>query len=152
MKQPLSPLTHRAPQLTTITSEHGDDRSLPDILIDSAAYQEASVVEAVSLDESSDDSDGEVAELPSLPITDPALEPAAIVNLRCTYTTDDYVRATTGTGFMVSPDGVILTNAHVAFFLLLRDIEGEGETVCVVNTGAESAPQYAVDILYLPPA
>jgi V8-like Glu-specific endopeptidase len=128
-------------ELSELPTEYEAGGSLPDILIDNAAYQQAAVV-AADPDETTT----------TTATRAPSLNRDAIVNLRCTHTTDEYIRATTGTGFMVSPNGVILTNAHVAFFLLLRDIEGEGETQCVVNTGRESAPQYEVDLLYIPPA
>ena len=78
-------------------------KSIPDILLRSAEYQEATLAGAVGLTEGN--------------TTDP-LE--AIVNIFCTYTTPEYVRTTTGTGFFVDPDGVIMTNAHVAQMLLLE--------------------------------
>ena len=139
--------------LAELPSQYERGGALPDILIDNASYQQAAVADAVPDRDDTDVARGvEVSEPGVDTATTVALNPNAMVNLRCTYTTDSYIRSTTGTGFMVSDNGVILTNAHVAFFLLLRDIEGEGTTECVVNTGRESTPEYAVDLLYISPA
>lgn len=111
------------------------ERTIPDILLRSAEYQHAALGAAVGLT-------GETAEN--------TLE--AIVNIYCTYATDSYVRTTTGTGFFIDPDGVILTNAHVAQFLLLETTHEGGDTECVVRTGNPAAPRYEADLLYIPPA
>lgn len=110
--------------------------SIPDILLRSSEYQEAAVIEST-------DQFGAT--------TDDPLE--AIVNIFCTYTTDEYIRTTTGTGFFIDPDGVILTNAHVAQFLLLEDAADEnGETRCVIRNGNPATAKYIAELLYLPPA
>lgn len=108
--------------------------AIPDILLRSAEYQSAALATAT--------------ELPEANTTDP-LE--ALVNVFCTLTTEEYIRTTTGTGFFVDEDGVILTNAHVAQFLLLEEAE-EGSTECVVRAGNPATPTYVADLLYLPPA
>ncbi|MCA9325001.1 trypsin-like peptidase domain-containing protein, partial [Candidatus Saccharibacteria bacterium] len=76
----------------------------------------------------------------------------AIVNIFCTFTTDTYIRTTTGTGFFIDPDGVIMTNAHVAQFLLMEQTEETGTTDCVIRNGNPAAPRYTAELLYLPPA
>ena len=110
--------------------------SIPDILLRSREYQQAAVLNAVEQNGAS---------------TDDPLE--ALVNVFCTYTTDEYIRTTTGTGFFIDPDGVILTNAHVAQFLLLEDaVDEAGETRCVIRNGNPAAEAYLAELLYLPPA
>jgi hypothetical protein len=116
----------------TLTSQYGNGNPIPDILIKNAAYQKASIIEGIDPD--------------AAPAT--ALE--ALVNIFCTYKTDTYIKTTTGTGFFIDTDGIILTNAHVAQFLLLEGLEGE--TNCVVRTGNPATPMYEVDLLYIPPA
>ncbi len=74
----------------------------------------------------------------------------ALVNIFCTYADGEQTRVITGTGFMVDSDGIILTNAHVAQYLLLEDVLGEAE--CIIRTGNPATPAYAVSLLYISPA
>ena len=106
-------------------------QTIPRILIDNIAYQNASVIDA----------DGQATN--SSPVE-------ALVNIFCTYTTKEYVRTTTGTGYFIDNDGIILTNAHVAQFLLLEGIEGS--TKCIIRTGNPAEPTYEADLLYISPA
>lgn len=110
-------------------------QSIPDILLRSAEYQQAAVSGATGLTGGT--------------TKDPL---AAIVNIFCTFTTNDYVRTTTGTGFFIDPDGVIITNAHVAQFLLFEATRDIGETECIVRAGNPAAPLYHAELLYIPPA
>ncbi len=108
---------------------------IPDILKRSAEYQKATVIESTSV--------------ATTPITNPE---DAIVNIYCTFVTERTIRTTTGTGFVVSEDGVILTNAHVAQFLLLEASGALGESTCTIRTGSPAAPRYVAELLYIPPA
>lgn len=109
--------------------------SIPDILLKSAAYQQAAVGDAVGLNEPT--------------ATDPL---DAIVNIFCTFRTETQIRTTTGTGFFIDPDGIIMTNAHVAQFLLLAATDEYGDAECIVRAGNPAAPQYTASLLYIPPA
>ncbi len=106
--------------------------SIPQILIENAAYQKAAVVESI---------------LPEA-ATSTAYE--ALVNIYCEHTTDTNIKVTTGTGFFIDTAGIILTNAHVAHFLLLDDIIGESE--CVIRTGNPAEPKYVAELLYISPS
>lgn len=121
--------------LEDVASEYGGNL-LPDILIRNAAYQQASLIEAT------DETTGNYANS----LTD------ALVNIYCTFTTATHIRTITGTGFFVANTGVILTNAHVAQFLLLDGLEEGTTTSCSVRTGQDLEPTYAVDLLYVPPS
>lgn len=110
-------------------------QTIPDVLLRSAAYQSAALSSAPGFTGAS--------------TRDPL---DAIVNIFCTFTTTEYIRTTTGTGFFIDPDGVIMTNAHVAQFLLLEETNEFGDTECIVRSGNPAAPQYHAELLYLPPA
>ena len=120
-----------------IASSYQYGGSIPDILIKNANFQQASVIESTAI-----------------ATTGPAAEhyTDAIVNLYCTYQTATRLHTTTGSGFFVSDQGVILTNAHVAQFLLLDGVPGYGETECVIRTGDVAEAAYKVDLLYISPA
>lgn len=110
-------------------------RAIPDLLLQSAAYQQAAVSAATDISEPT--------------TTDPI---DAIVNIFCTFQTSDYIRTTTGTGFFIDADGVIMTNAHVAQFLLLAEADTTGNADCIVRGGNPASPQYTASLLYIPPA
>jgi len=76
----------------------------------------------------------------------------ALVNIFCEYKTDTYARTTTGTGFFIHENGVILTNAHVAQFLLLESVDTTvRDAHCVIRTGDPATPKYHADLLFISP-
>jgi S1-C subfamily serine protease len=119
--------------LTTLPSRFSNEL-LPGILKESVTYQQAAISDALT---------------DSVYTTDP-LE--AIVNIFCTFTTNEYIRTTTGTGFFVHDSGVIMTNAHVAQYMLLGDSDTLGDAECVIRHGNPAATAYKADLLYIPPA
>lgn len=121
--------------LSRLPSEFVQPLFIPDVLLQSTAYQQASVVSSIETD--------------FIATTDP-LE--AIVNIYCTSVTSRQIRTTTGTGFFVHPTGVIMTNAHVAQFLLLEKTGVFGNTDCVIRNGSPASARYKAELLYIPPA
>ncbi len=109
--------------------------TIPDILLRSTKYQSAALA----------GSEGLVGANTKDPFD-------AMVNIFCTMLTEDQIRTTTGTGFFIDPDGIILTNAHVAQFLLLEETNDFGEVKCVVRSGNPASPQYEAELLYISPA
>lgn len=109
--------------------------SIPDILRRSSEYQSAALGAATGLTGST---------------TKDPLE--ALVNIFCTVKTESSIRTTTGTGFFIDPDGVIMTNAHIAQFLLLEKTDSFGDAECIIRTGSPASAKYTANLLYIPPA
>jgi hypothetical protein len=76
----------------------------------------------------------------------------ALVNIYCQSTTNRSIRTTTGTGFFIHDKGIILTNAHVAQYLLLQNTEFFGKTTCSIRTGSPATLSYEAELLYIPPS
>lgn len=129
------PSTDTPATLSVLPSEYQQPSFIPDVLLQSAAYQQAAVLGSVDTD--------------FVGTLDPL---QAIVNIYCTSITSRQIRTTTGTGFFVHPSGVIMTNAHVAQFLLLEKSGVFGDTDCVIRNGSPASPRYKAELLYIPPA
>ena len=111
------------------------------VLLDNPEFQRAATIA----------SSEETPETPAAPITPDMIE-SALVNVYCQYKTDAYIRTTTGTGFFLNQKGIILTNAHVAQFLLLegtKDVVSDAE--CTIRTGNPAVAKYRAELLYLSP-
>lgn len=108
--------------------------TIPDILLRSSEYQAAAL--------------GAAADLEKPAVSDPL---SALVNIYCTFETKEYIRTTTGTGFFIDQDGVIMTNAHIAQFLLLEKTDSFGDANCIVRVGSPATARYTADLLYIPP-
>ena len=128
-----STLVEEAPSLPSLPSLFGS-QTIPDILLKSQKYQQAAV--AGSQDTGT--------------YTDEPLD--AIVNIYCTFTTPTTIRTTTGTGYFIHSDGVIITNAHVAQYLLLESTNLLGDADCLIRQGDPAETQYRAELLYIPPA
>ncbi len=107
---------------------------IPDILRNNAAYQAATAINSLT------------------PPAEPVDPTSALANIYCTFTTERTIRTTTGTGFFVAESGIILTNAHVAQFMLLEGTDALGDSECTVRIGSPAAPRYVAELLYIPPA
>jgi len=75
---------------------------------------------------------------------------AALVNILCTSRIG--INGISGSGIIVDSRGVILTNAHVGQYFLLRDYITPGNITCTVRIGSPAQERYTATLLYLPPA
>ncbi|MBY0294148.1 serine protease, partial [Patescibacteria group bacterium] len=57
-----------------------------------------------------------------------------------------------GSGVMITKNGIILTNAHVGQYFLLRDYLVPNNVDCTIRTGSPAVNTYRAELLYLPPA
>lgn len=76
---------------------------------------------------------------------------AALVNIICTSDASGPFESISGSGVIIDPRGVILTNAHVAQFFLLKDYPFPDFVNCTIRTGSPASPKYKAGLMFLPP-
>lgn len=75
----------------------------------------------------------------------------ALVNIFCN-TANSVLSPITGSGVIISANGVILTNAHVAQYMLLRNFNGQKDFItCTIRADSPASPKYKAEILYISP-
>lgn len=74
----------------------------------------------------------------------------ALVNIICTAPYSTSVRPISGSGVIIDPRGVILTNAHVAQYVLLSQ-SPRIDLTCVIRTGSPASPKWKAQVLFIPP-
>ena len=75
----------------------------------------------------------------------------ALVNILCTTKSGGSFRPISGSGVVVDPRGIILTNAHIGQYLLLKDYLTKDFIDCVIRTGEPARNRYRATLLYLSP-
>jgi len=76
----------------------------------------------------------------------------ALVNIFClTKGQHQYITPISAGGIIIDERGVILTNAHIAQYLLFENFPTDDFMNCLIRTGSPAKAQYHADILYLPP-
>jgi hypothetical protein len=73
-----------------------------------------------------------------------------LVNIICTQKVGNMTKASTGSGVIISPTGVVITNAHVAQFFLLED-SGSGSVDCAIYKENIPTFGYRADLIYISP-
>lgn len=74
----------------------------------------------------------------------------AMVNILCTTKLGGDFNPISGSGIIIDKHGVILTNAHVAQYMLLRDYGTKNFISCAARAGSPAMPAYKIELLYLP--
>lgn len=73
----------------------------------------------------------------------------SIVNIYCTIKIGKNIKVVTGSGVVVDPEGVVLTNAHVGQFPLLQGNSIAKNMNCEIRTGSPISNSYGVKPLYI---
>jgi hypothetical protein len=75
----------------------------------------------------------------------------ALVNIHCTLKSQGPNKPLTASGVVIDPKGIVLTNAHVAQYILLRDFVQEGSINCSIRKGSPAKESHAAEVLYISP-
>ena len=73
----------------------------------------------------------------------------ALVNIICTSQTAGSFEPLSGSGVIIDRRGIILTNAHVAQYLLLKDYRIKNFLTCIARTGSPATPRYTLKPSYI---
>ncbi|PIR85463.1 hypothetical protein COU15_00620 [Candidatus Kaiserbacteria bacterium CG10_big_fil_rev_8_21_14_0_10_45_20] len=76
----------------------------------------------------------------------------SVVNILCTTEGAGQLNPISASGVFIHPSGVVLTNAHVAQYLLLKDYPVPNFIECVARTGSPASPKYTFELLFIPPS
>ncbi|MEK7558243.1 MAG: hypothetical protein AAB507_00195 [Patescibacteria group bacterium] len=74
----------------------------------------------------------------------------AIINIFCTTKTDGDFKPLSGSGVVISDKGIVLTNAHIGQYFLLKNYQIKDFMTCIGRTGSPATPLYTLELLYLP--
>ena len=74
----------------------------------------------------------------------------ALVNILCMPRGGGSLQPISGSGVIIDPRGVILTNAHVAQYLLLSE-SPDINLECQIRTGSPATAQWSASVIYIPP-
>ncbi len=87
-----------------------------------------------------------------LPFTDVnARTREALVNILCTTNAGGTLNPISASGVIVSPSGIVITNAHVAQYFLLRDYPVPNNIQCVLRLGSPAQPKYVAELVLVSP-
>ncbi len=73
----------------------------------------------------------------------------ALVNIYCATPFVGTLKPVTGSGIMVDPRGIVLTNAHVAQYVLIAQTE-KTDFECYVRSGAPAVRKWVPAVMYIP--
>lgn len=89
------------------------------------------------------------ATTPSLAQTNEVVR-KAVVNILC-RAQNQAITGASGSGVIIDPQGIILTNAHLAQYFLLQDYPTKNSIVCSIRTGSPAYPLFRAEVLFISP-
>lgn len=78
-----------------------------------------------------------------------ALTRSTIVNILCTTQNGGDFKPLSGSGVFISDKGVILTNAHIGQYFLLRDYGVKNYITCIARQGSPASPAFLIEPIYV---
>lgn len=92
---------------------------------------------------------------PTVPAPDPTAlnlrTREAVVNVLCVAKTSGSFDPISGSGVMIDSRGIILTNAHVGQYFLLKNFQVPNFMDCTIRTGSPASPKYRASLIYISP-
>ena len=76
---------------------------------------------------------------------------AAVVNIICTSQSAGLMQPLSGSGVFIDPKGIILTNAHIAQYWLIKDYPSKDYLDCVIRQDSPASPRYRAKLVYISP-
>lgn len=73
----------------------------------------------------------------------------AVMNILCSSSSFGALQSTTGSGTFIDPRGIIITNAHIAQYLLLKDYPVPNAIECVGRIGSPARAHYTLELLHI---
>lgn len=73
----------------------------------------------------------------------------ALVNIICTSKSGGILNPSSGSGIIIDPRGIILTNAHIAQYYLIRNYLIKDFIKCSIRTGSPASPAYFAEPIYI---
>jgi len=151
--------------LLGITAQIENNPSLRPIIVpqvEQALVQIVETLSSLSLEISADNS-GNTAVLPAVEkiatttrkhLTEElnVLTRKSVVNIICKSNQKNGIRSISGSGVIIDPRGVVLTNAHVAQYLLFDNGTEESNVECALRTGSPAISTYKAKPIFISPA
>lgn len=75
----------------------------------------------------------------------------SVVNILCQTKSGGTINPITGTGVVIDSRGIILTNAHIAQYFLIKDLYVKDFVQCTIRTGSPAYPRYNAELVYISP-
>lgn len=75
---------------------------------------------------------------------------SATANIFCSIPKGNQIQKITGSAVAISNNGVLLTNAHVAEYILLENSAPNTNTLCYIRTGSPAKKAYKAEVVFLP--
>ena len=74
---------------------------------------------------------------------------ASLVNILCVTKSGGPLMPISGSGIVIDARGIVLTNAHIAQYLLLKDYVMKDYVECIIRMGSPAYPLYTTELLYV---